>query len=392
MARKVVLAADKFKGSLTAYEVAEALSRGLRRADPKVEVVRVPVADGGDGTLDAFVAAGFERHPVTVTGPTGEQVNTAYARRGDVAVVELADASGLGRLAGGASPLHASTVGTGEVVLAAIQAGCRELVIGIGGSASTDGGAGLVTALGAQILDAQRAPVAPGGIGLLNAVSLDLRPVRELLSGVAITLASDVDNPLLGLHGAAAVYAPQKGASLAEVAVLEKALTRWADLVAWITGADLRDAPGAGAAGGTGFGALALLGARMRSGAETVLDLVGFDEALEGADLVVTGEGSVDEQSLRGKAPFAVLDRARSRSIPVAFVCGRSSLSPKVIAEAGVAHLWALTDREPDLARCLTDAASLLEDIGADLAKPSSAAKLFGKHELALPRIRDRAT
>lgn len=365
---RVVLAADKFKGSLTGAEVAEALSRGLRRADPDIEVVRVPVADGGDGTLDAFVAAGFERHPVTVTGPTGERVGTAYARRGDVAVVELADASGLARLGAIPAPLHASTVGTGEVALAAIRAGCRELVLGVGGSASTDGGAGLVTALGARILDVHGAPVSPGGLGLLDAASLDLGPVRELLSGVSVTLATDVDNPLLGPHGAAAVYGPQKGASPSDVDVLEQALTRWADLVAATTGTDLRDAPGAGAAGGTGFGALALLGARMRSGAHTVLDLVGFDGALAGADLVVTGEGSVDEQSLRGKAPFAVLDRARRRSIPVVFVCGRSSLSPGTIADAGVARLWALTDREPDLARCLTDAASLLEEVGAELA------------------------
>lgn len=365
---RVVLAADKFKGSLTGAEVAEALSRGLRRADPDIEVVRVPVADGGDGTLDAFVTAGFERHAVTVTGPTGERVGTAYARRGDVAVIELADASGLARLGAGPAPLHASTVGTGEVALAAIRAGCRELVLGVGGSASTDGGAGLVTALGARILDVHGAPVSPGGVGLLDAANLDLSPVRELLSGVSITLATDVDNPLLGLHGAAAVYAPQKGAALEEVSVLERALTRWADLVAATTGADLRDAPGAGAAGGAGFAAMALLGARMRSGAETVLDLVGFDDALAGADLVVTGEGSVDEQSLRGKAPFAVLDRARRQSIPVVFVCGRSMLSPETIADAGVARLWALTDREPDLARCLTDAAVLLEEVGAELA------------------------
>ncbi|WP_240617527.1 glycerate kinase [Nocardioides speluncae] len=364
----MVLAADKFKGSLTAAEVGEALRRGIQRADPSAEVVRVRVADGGDGTLDAFVAAGFEQQPVTVTGPTGERVRTAYARRGEVAVVELADASGLSRLGAGPAPLRSSTCGTGEVALAAIRAGCRELVIGIGGSASTDGGAGLVTALGARILDARGESVPPGGIGLLDAASLDLGPLRELLSGVTITLASDVDNPLLGSDGAAAVYAPQKGATPADVEVLERALTRWADLVAATTGADLRDAPGAGAAGGAGFGALALLGATMRSGADTVLDLVGYDDALAGADLVVTGEGSVDEQSLRGKAPFAVLERARRRSIPVVFVCGRTSLVPESLTDAGVARLWALTDREPDLARCITEAASLLEEVGAELA------------------------
>jgi glycerate 2-kinase len=365
---KIVLAADKFKGSLNAAEVADALTRGLRLAVPDIDVVRVPVADGGDGTLDAFVAAGFARHPVTVSGPTGERVRTAYARRGDVAVVELADASGLARLGAGPAPLHASTLGTGEVVLAAVRAGCREVVVGLGGSASTDGGAGLVTALGARILDAEGAPVRPGGVGLLEAATLDLAPLRARLAGVTIVLASDVDNPLLGPAGAAATYGPQKGASAADVELLETALTRWADLVATAMGSDLRDAPGAGAAGGTGFGALALLGARMRSGIHTVLDLVGFDDALVGADLVITGEGSVDEQSLRGKAPFGVLERARAKGVPVVIVCGRSSLSADVLASRGAARMWALTDREPDPERCLTRAAPLLEEVGAELA------------------------
>jgi glycerate kinase len=365
---RVVLAPDKFKGSLTADEVAAALGRGLRRGDPEVEMVRVPVADGGDGTLEAFLTAGFERHSVSVTGPTGEPVWTGYARRGDVAVVELADASGLARLGAGPAPLAASTFGTGEVVAAAVQAGCREVVIGLGGSASTDGGAGLVTALGARILDADGNPVSTGGAALLEAVRLDLDQLREQLAGVTVTLASDVDNPLLGPHGAAAAYGPQKGASPADVERLEAGLTHWADLVASTTGEDVRDTPGAGAAGGTGFGAMALLGARMHSGAATVLDLVSFDAALPGTDLVVTGEGSVDGQSLRGKAPFGVLERARGAGVPVVFVCGRSSLSPDVLEQAGVSRLWSLTDREPDRARSMSNAAALLEDVGADLA------------------------
>jgi len=364
---RVVLASDKFKGSLSAAEVADALGRGLRRADPTVDLVRVPVADGGDGTLEAFVASGFERHPVTVSGPTGEPVHTAYARRGDVAVVELADASGLERLGAGPAPLHATTRGTGELVLAAVRAGCREVVIGLGGSASTDGGAGLVAALGVRILDADGTPVPPGGAGLLRATRIDPGPAREALAGVTVALASDVDNPLLGPEGAATVYAPQKGAGPADVDALEAGLTRWADLVAATTGKDLRDSPGAGAAGGAGFGALALLGAQMRSGVGTVLDLAGLDDAVAGADLVVTGEGSVDEQSLRGKAPFGVLERARAAGVPVAFVCGRTTLSDRVLANAGVARWWALTDREPDPARSLAEAGALLEEVGEEL-------------------------
>lgn len=364
---RVVLASDKFKGSLSAVEVADALGRGLRRAVPTVDLVRVPVADGGDGTLDAFAASGFQRHPVTVSGPTGERVLTSYARRGDVAVVELADASGLGRLSAGPAPLRASTGGTGEVVLAAVRAGCREVVLGLGGSASTDGGSGLVAALGARILDEDGAPVPPGGAGLLRASRIDIGPAREVLTGVTLALASDVDNPLLGPEGAAAVYGPQKGAEPRDVDVLEAGLTRWADLVAATTGTDHRNTPGAGAAGGAGFGALALLGAELRSGVGTVLDLVGFDDLAAGADLVVTGEGSVDEQSLRGKAPFGVLNRARAVGVPVAFVCGRTTLTDRVLADAGVARWWALVDREPDPARCLAEAGALLEEVGAEL-------------------------
>jgi glycerate 2-kinase len=366
---RVVLATDKFKGSLTGAEVAESLSVGLRRGDPDLDVVRVPVADGGDGTLDAFESAGFERQPVTVHGPTGERVRTAYARRGAVAVVELADASGLGRLGAGPAPLDASTRGTGEVVREALRAGCRDVVIGLGGSASTDGGAGLVVGLGARILEADGRPVPPGGAGLLRAASLDLDPMRDRMSGVTVTVASDVDNPLLGPQGAAAVYGPQKGASPGDVEVLEAGLGRWADLVSATTGADPRDAPGAGAAGGTGYAAMALLGARMRSGVRTVLDLVGFTDVLAGADLVITGEGSVDEQSLRGKAPFGVLAAAREAGVPVVMVCGRTTLSRTALAESGVADVWVLADREPDPARCMSEAASLLEAVGGDVAR-----------------------
>ena len=365
---RVVLATDKFKGSLTAAEVAEALGRGLRRVVPDIEVVRVPVADGGDGTLDAFVSAGYERHPVTVSGPCGEPVRTAYARREDVAVVELADASGLSRLGAGLAPLDASTRGTGDAVRAAVDAGCREVVVGLGGSASTDGGAGMVTALGARILDAQGRPVRSGGIGLLGAASLDLEALHHLMDDAVVTLASDVDNPLLGPGGAAAVYGPQKGATAHDVALLEKAPTHWADLVAETTGRDQRAEPGAGAAGGTGFGAIALLGAKVRSGAATVLDLVGFADVLAGADLVVTGEGSFDQQSLRGKAPFGVLAGAWAAGLPTVVVCGRCTLAPHDLAAARVARLWSLTDREPDQARSMSRAAALLDEVGVEIA------------------------
>lgn len=367
---RVLVAADKFKGSLTAAEVATAVADGLRLVRPDVEVASVPVADGGDGTLAAAEAAGHALVPLVVTGPTGERVETGYARSGDLAVVELADASGLVRLAAGPAPLLASSIGTGQAMAAAIDAGCRRIVLGIGGSASTDGGAGLVQGLGARVLDARGRDLGPGGGALEHAARLDLAPLRERLEGVEVVVACDVDNPLTGPHGAAATYGPQKGATPDDVRRLDAALGHWADLVAATVGADRRDEPGAGAAGGVGFAARALLGARLQPGIELVLDLVGFHDQLAGADLVITGEGALDEQTLHGKAPAGVAAAARAAGIPVVAVCGVNRLDDERLHAAGIAAAYALNDVEPDLERCLTDGAALLpllaERIAAD--------------------------
>jgi glycerate kinase len=283
--------------------------------------------------------------------------------------VELADASGLERLPNGFAPLTATSIGTGQVISAAIDAGCTEIVLGIGGSSSTDGGAGLVCGLGARILDADRAAVAPGGAALAVASTLDLGRLRSRMTGVRIVVASDVDSPLTGPDGAAMVYGPQKGASPADVLVLDSALGRWADLVAATTGHDLRTSAGAGAAGGAGFAALALLGAELGPGIDTMLSLVGFDTVASGADLVVTGEGSLDEQSLRGKAPVGVVRAARRLGVPVVAVCGRTTLAPDALRSAGLLQTWSLSDLEPDPARSMADAAHLLEKMGATLAR-----------------------
>jgi glycerate kinase len=365
----VLIASDKFKGSLTAAEVARAVGTGVRRARPDAEVVAVPVADGGDGTLAAAVAAGFTAVPVTAAGPTGQPVSTCFARKGDLAVVEMADVSGLVRLPGGElAPMQATSRGAGEVLAAAIDAGCTRVVVGIGGSASTDGGAGMVQALGGRLLDAAGREVGPGGAALAGLVEVDLAAVRERVAGVEIVVASDVDNPLTGPRGAAAVYGPQKGATEDQVAELDRALGNWAGVVAAATGKDLRDTPGAGAAGGVGFAALALLGAELRPGIDLVLDLVGFHEHLAGVDLVVTGEGSLDEQTLSGKAPAGVADAARSAGIPVVAVCGRTTLSGASLAAAGITAAYALLDIEPDLQRCMDNGAVLLERLGERIA------------------------
>jgi glycerate kinase len=367
---RVLVAPDKFKGSLTAPEVAAAVARGLTAGRPDVEVNCLPVADGGDGTLAAALAAGYEAVPVPATGPTGEPVQTAYARLGDVAVVEMADVSGLGRLPGGRfAPRTATSRGTGEVVAAALAAGARRVVLGIGGSATTDGGAGLLQALGAQLLDADGAPVGPGGAGLERLARVDVSGVTAALRGAEVVVACDVDNPLTGPSGAAAVYGPQKGADRDDVVHLDGCLARLADAVAEATGRDLRDEPGAGAAGGVGFAALAVLGAQLRPGIDLLLDLLGFDRLVADADLVVVGEGSLDEQSLRGKAPVGVARRARAAGVPaVVAVSGRRDLDDAALRATGIDAAAALTDLEPDPARCMAEAGPLLERLAQRIA------------------------
>ncbi|WP_433679023.1 glycerate kinase [Nocardia sp. CA-119907] len=366
---RVLIASDKFKGSLTAAQVGAAVRTGIHRIRPDAEVSVIPIADGGDGTVAAALAAGYEAVLVTAPGPTGEPVCTAYARRGDIAVVELADVSGLVRLPGGEfAPMTATSRGTGEVIAAAIAAGCRRVVLGIGGSAGTDGGAGLLRALGARLLDADGAEIGDGGAALARLHTIDLATVRERLAGVEVTVACDVDNPLTGPRGAAAVYGPQKGADGDQVAALDAALTHWADCVAAATGTDLRDRAGAGAAGGVGFAAVTVLDARLRPGIELVLELVGFGERVAGADLVVTGEGMLDEQTLYGKAPAGVAAAARSSGVSVVAVCGRNTLPTRRLRESGFSAAYALADIEPDIARCFAEGELLLERLGMRIA------------------------
>jgi glycerate kinase len=366
---RVLVAPDKFKGSLTAAQVARHVAAGLQAVAPDVRVDQLPVADGGDGTVDAAVSAGYRKVPVQALGPTGETVETSYAERDGVTVVELADVSGLRRLPDGTpSPLTASTYGTGQVIRAALNAGSRKVVLGVGGSASTDGGAGLVEALGARLLDDAGEPVARGGAGLTRLHRLDLIDLHPALPSVEIVVACDVDNPLFGPHGAATVYGPQKGASADDVAALDAALRHWAQIVTEATGRDYADVAGAGAAGGVGFGALAVLGATLRPGIDLVLELIGFADRLPGSALVVTGEGSLDAQTLRGKAPAGVAAAAHAAGIPVVAVAGRCLLEPGDLRAAGIHRAYSLADLEPDPARSMTEAGPLLEQLARRIA------------------------
>jgi glycerate 2-kinase len=369
----VVVAPDKFKGSLTASEVARRVAAGIAIIAPDVPVVQVPVADGGDGTVAAAAAAGFTLASVRAQGPTGAPVDTAFAVRDGVAVVELADVSGLrllppDRLA----PLHASSYGTGQVVRAALELGCRKVVLGIGGAASTDGGAGMLQALGVRLLDAAGRELPRGGAALAQLDRIDLDELDPSLVETAIVVACDVDNPLLGPSGAAAVYGPQKGADADDVVLLDDALRRWADVVeSTVDHAEPapRERAGAGAAGGVGFAAIALLGATLESGIDLVLDLIGFTDHLPGARLVVTGEGSLDEQTLHGKAPAGVAKIAAGAGVPVVTVSGRLALDEDAINAAGIDQAYALTQLEPDTRRCQDEAGPLLEELSQLLAR-----------------------
>jgi glycerate kinase len=374
---RIVIAPDKFKGSLPATEVAAAIAAGLRAELPGAELITMPVADGGDGTVDAAVAAGFGRVPVTAAGPTGKPVHASYARRGEAAVIEMASICGLVRLPGGRlEPLAASSFGAGQVLRAALDAGARRIILGVGGSASTDGGAGLLQALGARMLDARGEPLGRGlgaGAVLRDVAALDLaglHPALRPAPGPArLMLAADVDNPLTGPDGAAEVYGPQKGASQAQVADLASGLRRWAAVVTAATGTDWSQAPGSGAGGGVGFAALAVLGAEPRPGIGLMLDLVGFGAALAGAALVITGEGSLDTQSLSGKAPVGVAQAAARLGIPVAAVAGRSTLTARQLAAAGITAVYTLSELEPDPARCNAGASPLLQRAGRQIAR-----------------------
>jgi glycerate kinase len=346
----VVVAPDKFKGSATATEVASALARGIARTAPGARVERHPIADGGEGTVDLLLGHGWETRSTIVRGPLGTPVVGRWARRGDTAVVEAAEAIGLALLPGPPTPrtaLESSSAGVGELLERALEPGVTRIVVGIGGTASTDGGRGAVAAV---LGDAAPGPSRP-----------------ERWADVRLEVACDVRNPLLGPSGAAAVYAPQKGADEATVRVLEARLADWSTALARGTGRHLVEAPGAGAGGGLAYGLAAGLGAAVVPGLATLLELTGTVEVVRGADLVVVGEGSLDAQSLFGKGPVALAALAATAGVPVVAVVGRSLVSAADASLAGIDEVRALLDLESDPAACMARVSDLLEQVGADL-------------------------
>lgn len=361
---KIVIAPDSFKGSLSAAEVCAAVEAGALRAVPGAEVVRVPMADGGEGTLDCFVAArGGDLVEVAATDPVGRPVKAAYALSGDgrSAVVELAAASGLPLVEDvPADPMGAGTAGTGELIADAVRRGARDVLVCIGGSASTDGGTGLLRALGVRFLDAAGAELPPGGAALARLDAIDDSAVPDAVRDVRFRVACDVTNPLVGPEGAAAVFGPQKGAGPAQVRELDAALARFADVVAGRFGVRVHDLPGAGAAGGTCGGLVGVLGAEPSPGARLVAEAVGLDGALDGADLVITGEGRVDGQSAGGKVVSAVAALASGRAIPAVALAGGVTGPLDELHALGLTAAFSIADGPRTLDALKAEAAPLL--------------------------------
>ena len=357
----MVIAPDKFKGSLSAAQAAAAIGRGLREAWPGIETDLVPMADGGEGTLDAFLDAGWRRIAKVVAGPLGAPVEAAFAFDGTTAVVEMAAASGLALLrADERDPLRASSAGTGELVRAALEAGARRIVVALGGSATNDGGAGFLAALGVRFLDAAGRSLEPGGAALLGLARVEADGLDPRLAGVSLEVAVDVDNPLTGPGGASAVFGPQKGASPEAAALLDAALARFAGVTAQALGVDRSGVRGAGAAGGLAFGALAYARAALRPGVSLVADVRGLVPRLRGARACFTGEGSIDTQTTGGKTVAGVAALARDAGVPVvAFAGGVTAAAERELARRGIVCV-PIADGPRSLGAAMCDADSLL--------------------------------
>lgn len=342
---KILLVPDSFKGTLSSRQVCQVMAGQLRRFFPQAQVKSIPVADGGEGSVEAFLAAaGGERRTRTVTGPFGEPVEAFYGVLGDgrTAVIEMAACAGLPLAEGRLNPERATTYGVGELLLAAKEAGCTKAILGLGGSCTNDGGAGAAAALGAKFTRADGAAFIPSGGTLGEIAALDVSPVAQALQGMELTAMCDIDNPLYGEAGAAAVFAPQKGADAAMVARLDAGLRHLGQVSARCLGRDFSHLPGAGAAGGLGFGMAAFCGAQLRMGIDAVLDAVGFDSLLPGTDVVFTGEGKIDSQSARGKVVSGVAVRCRKAGVPVVAVVGQIGQGFEEMYQQGLTAVFSI--------------------------------------------------
>lgn len=343
--KKCVVVSDSFKGTVSSREICEIAQRVIPRRFPACEVVCIPVADGGEGTVDCFVQAmGAQRVGVTVTNALGEKSAAAYARLGELAIIEMAAAAGLPQVGALRCPGTATTYGIGELIAHAAHSGCKRILLGLGGSATNDGGCGCAAALGVRFYDADGQSFVPVGDTLGRIARIDTAEAEALLRSVEITVMCDVTNPLYGPTGAAYVFAPQKGADAEKVKSLDAGLRHFGDVIRSQLGIDVSAMPGAGAAGGMGAGCVALLGGTIQSGIDAVLDVTGFDRQLEGADLVITGEGRIDSQSADGKVVSGVARRTRAKGVPLIAIAGGIADSAGAVYDIGVSAMFS-TDR-----------------------------------------------
>ncbi|WP_248749730.1 glycerate kinase [Pseudomonas sp. MWU15-20650] len=370
---KIIIAPDSFKDSLSAEGVAQAIAEGLAQVWPQAQLIQCPMADGGEGTVDSVLAAcNGELRRQTVRGPLGGAVQARWGWLADsqTAIIEMAEASGLQLVAPGQrDACSSSTYGTGELIRAALDAGAQRIILAIGGSATNDGGAGAMQALGVQLLDADDQPLPAGGLALARLSRIRLEQLDPRLAHVRFEIAADVNNPLCGPHGASAIFGPQKGASPQQVEHLDAALGHFADHCAKVLPKDVRDEPGSGAAGGLGFAAKAFLAAQFRAGVEVVAELVGLDAAVRGADLVITGEGRFDAQTLRGKTPFGVARIAQRHGVPVIVIAGTLGDGYEQMYAHGVDAAFALPSGPISLEQACREAPRLLRERASGIAR-----------------------
>jgi glycerate kinase len=345
---KIVVAPDSFKGSLTAVEVSDAIEQGIREIFPEAEIIKIPMADGGEGTVQCLInAAGGEILREKVTDPLGGEVLAHYGILGDkkTAVIEMAEASGLTLVPENKrNPLITTTYGTGQLIKAALNQGCRKMIIGIGGSATNDGGAGMVQALNVRLLDKQDKEIGFGGAELMNIHHIDISQMDQRISKLEILVASDVKNPLCGHSGATRIYGPQKGATEEMMVILEEALARFAHIINKALHKDVKDIPGAGAAGGLGAGLMAFLGAKLKPGIEIIIEAVKLEEAMKDADLVITGEGKIDSQTIYGKVPVGVAKIAKKYHVPVMAIGAIIDQDAEIVHKYGIDFLVKVSD------------------------------------------------
>ncbi|MGF1750307.1 glycerate kinase [Vibrio cionasavignyae] len=369
---KIVIAPDSYKESLTAMEVAQAIESGFKQVFPNAEYIKLPMADGGEGTVQSLIdATGGDLVSVSVTDPLGQSVEGFYGLLGDgsTAIIEMAAASGIHLVsAEQRNPLLTTSYGTGELIKAALDKGVKHIIVGIGGSATNDGGLGMAQALGAQLLDSEGANLGYGGGELSKLASINVDHIDPRLKEIKLEVACDVDNPLCGEKGASAVFGPQKGATPAMVATLDANLSHYADIIQATNGRDVKHTPGAGAAGGLGAAFLGLFNAELRPGIQIVIDAVQLRDVVKDANLVITGEGRIDSQTIHGKTPVGVARTAKAYDIPVIAIAGSTAKDCHVVYEHGIDAVYSVVLGATDLATALQEAAFNVEMTSRNVA------------------------